>query len=166
MHACLQEDLNLLYQCSVIWLMDFNPAKCEFLLITNKNNPTHYHYYIGNSIIKQVTHTKYLGVTIDERLTWNEHILAITNKARQVNGFLRWNFYQCLPHVKWNLYKSMVRPIIEFVSPVWDPHTISNINRLESIQRSAVRFCFNNYSWTSSVTVMLNKQNLITEDSV
>ena len=41
------------------------------------------------------THTKYLGVTIDERLTWNEHILAITNKARQVNGFLHWNF------VKW-----------------------------------------------------------------
>ena len=32
----LQEDLNLLYQWSVIWHMDFNPVKCEFLWITNK----------------------------------------------------------------------------------------------------------------------------------
>ena len=116
--AHLQEDLNLLYQWSVTWLMDFNPLKCEFLRVTNKKNPTDYCYYIGNSIIKQVAHSKYLGVTIDEKLTWNEHILAITSKARQINAFLRQNFYQCLPHIKCNLFKSMVRPIIEFASPV------------------------------------------------
>ena len=45
---------------------------------------------------------------------------------------------------KCNLYKSMVRPIIEFASPVWDPHTALHVNKIESIQRSAVRFCFNN----------------------
>jgi len=54
----------------------------------------------------------------------------------------------------------MVRPIIEFASPVWDPHTILYTNKIESIQRSAARFCFNNYSRTSSVTIMLNKLNL------
>ena len=69
------------FEWSVTWLMDFNPLKCEFLQITNKKNPTDYCYYIGNSIIKQVAHSKYLGVTIDGKLTWNEHILAITSKA-------------------------------------------------------------------------------------
>jgi len=88
--------------------MDFNPVKCEFLRITNKKNPIVYQYYIDNSIIKQATHSKYLGVTIDERLTWNEHILTIANKARQVNAYLRRNFYQYSPYVKCNLYKSMV----------------------------------------------------------
>ena len=68
--------------------MDFNPIKCEFLWITNKN-PIVYQYYIDDSIIKQVSYCKYLGVTIDEGLTWNNHILTITNKARQVNVFLR-----------------------------------------------------------------------------
>ena len=70
------------------------------------------------------------------------------------------NFYQCPLYVKCNLYKSMVRPIIEFASPVWDPHTLLNINRLESIQRSTARFCYNDYVRTSSVTSMLNKLNL------
>ena len=85
--AHLQEDLNMLYQWSVTWLMDFNPLKCKFLQITNKKNPIAYCYYIGNFIIKQVAHSKYLGVTIDEKLTWNEHILAITSKAQQINAF-------------------------------------------------------------------------------
>jgi len=74
--------------------------------------------------------------------------------------FLCRNFYQCLPHIKCNLYKSIVRPIIEFASPVWDPHTILYTNKIESIQRYAVRFCFNNYSQTSSVATMLNKLDL------
>jgi len=86
---CLQEDLKLLYQWCVVWLLDFNPIKYEFLRITNKKNPVVYQYDIGNCIIKQVSDSKYLGVTIDERLTWNEHILTIVNQARQVNAFLR-----------------------------------------------------------------------------
>ena len=55
----------------------------------------------------------------------------------------------------------MVRPIIEFASPVWDPYTALHVNKIESIQRSAVRFCFNNYSWENSVTTMLNKLDLV-----
>ena len=57
----------------------------EFLWITNKKNPIIYQYYIDNFIVKQATHSKYLGVIIDKRLTWNEHILTIANKARQIN---------------------------------------------------------------------------------
>ena len=67
--------------------MDFNPVKCEFLQITNKKNPIVYQYYIGSSVIKQVSHSKQLGVTIDEGLTWNNHILMVVNKARQVDNF-------------------------------------------------------------------------------
>ena len=34
---------------------------------------------IGNHVIKKVTHTKFLGVTIDENLSWDNHILRIVN---------------------------------------------------------------------------------------
>ena len=34
-------------------------------------------------------------------------------------------------------YKIKVRPIVEYAAPVWDPHTLVNINKLESIQRTA-----------------------------
>ena len=54
----------------------------------------------------------------------------------------------------------MVRPILEYVASVWDPHTTVNIRRLESVQRHAARFCLNDFSCYTSVTSMLSTLNL------
>ena len=59
----------------------------------------------------------------------------------------------------------MVRPIVEYASNVWDPHAISNINRVESVQRAVARFCFNDFSTYSSVTSMLTSLDLPTLES-
>ena len=152
-HA-LQEDLDALAQWERIWQMEFNPSKCEFLRITNKKNPIVFNYCIEAVPIAQVAHTKYLGVTISSNLSWNEHVQRITNKAKQVDNFLYRNLRECPTHIKCNCFKIMVRPIIEYAASVWDPHTLLNINRLESIQRTAARFCFNDFSRYSSVTNM------------
>ena len=82
-HA-LQEDLDALAQWARIWLMEFNPSKCEFLRITNKKNPIVFNYCIEAVPIAQVAHTKYLGVTISSNLSWNEHVQRIINQAKQV----------------------------------------------------------------------------------
>ena len=156
----LQEDLDALVEWARTWQMEFNPSKCEFLQITNKMNPTVYNYHIEATPIVQVEHTKYLGVTISRNLSWNEHIQRITNKAKQVNNFLYRNLRECPTHIKSGCYKIMVRPVIEYAASVWDPYTLSNINKLESIQRTAARFCFNNFSRFSSVTNMLTSLNL------
>ena len=126
--------------------MSFNPTRCEFLRITNKKTPLIHSYYITTSLIKEVTSIKYLGVRIDNKLTWNDHIQYITHKATQVNGFLYRNLRQCPPHIKTACYKSMVRPILEYACSVWDPHTNVNIQKVESVQRHAARFCLGDYS--------------------
>ena len=46
-----------------------------------------------NEIIREVTYTKYLGVTTDQNMKWSEHVKQITNKANSVHGFLRRNLY-------------------------------------------------------------------------
>ena len=81
--------------------------------------------------------------------------IIITHKAAQVNGFLYHNLRQCPPHIKITCYKSMVCPILEYASPVWDPHTNVNIQKLESVQRRAARFCSGDFSRYSSLTSML-----------
>ena len=50
-------------------------------------------------------------------------------------------------------------PILEYASPVWDPHTQCNINDIESVQRRAARFVSNDYSRTNSVTSMIQALN-------
>ena len=143
--------------------MVFNPRKCEFLRVSNKKKHfIHYNYCTADSPIKEVNHVKYLGVMIDQSLTWNEYIKQVSNKAIKVLAFLHRNLYHC---PKCNCYKAMVCPILEYSSTVWDPHTSVNINRLESIQKSAVRFCYNTYSRFSSVSAMLNCLSLPTLQS-
>ena len=63
--------------------------------IANEKFPLLAQYSIQNEIIREVTHAKYLGVTIDQNLKWSEHVKQITNKANRVHGFLRGNFYSC-----------------------------------------------------------------------
>ena len=142
-------------------MMSFNPQICEFLRVTNKRNPILHTYYIENTLIKEVLSATHLGVTIDSKLTWNDHIQRIVNKANQINAFLHRNLRHCPSCVKCNCYKSMVRPIVEYASPVRDPHTTVNINKIEAIQRrSTARFCLNDFSRYSSVSNMLTTLDL------
>ena len=65
------------------------------------------------------------------------------------------------PHQSSSIYinTSLVRPILEYASAAWDPHSQNNINTLERIQRQAARFCKNNYfREPGSVTKLLQVQ--------
>ena len=53
-------------------------------------------------------------------------------------------------------YKSMVRPILEYGSTVWDPHCNGLNDELENVQKRAARFVTRNYSYeTGSRTGIL-----------
>jgi len=153
----LQADLKILEQWAKKWNMIFNPSKCEFLRVSNKVNNIHMSYYIQNQMIKEVSHAKYLGVTIDQHLTWNEHIRQITSKANNVKNFLQRNIRACPVNVKATCYCSMIRSILEYASIVWSPYTQRNIQLIESVQRRSARFTLNDYSPYNSVTNMLTR---------
>ena len=84
----LQRDLELLQSWAHKWNMSFNSMKCEFLRITNKQNKIFFSYSIQDTLIKEVTQAKYLGVTLNNRLPWSDHIANIACKASSVYGFI------------------------------------------------------------------------------
>ena len=90
-HDCskLQQDLNTLSNWATTWNMSFNPDKCEYLKITLKHNSLSYNYTMNNTKIKEVTSTKYPGITINSHLSWTNHINNICNKALSVTAFLQ-----------------------------------------------------------------------------
>ena len=56
-------------------------------------------------------------------------------------------------------YASLVRPIAKYASVAWSPHTAKDISAIESTQRRAARFVFNDFSRDSSVSAMLADLN-------
>ena len=158
----LQKDLNALHHWASVWLMAFNPSKCEFLQITNKIFPLCTHYHIDNTTLKQVTLAKYLGVIIDNRLNWSEHTRTVVAKANSALGFLRRNLSKCLQEVKCLCYNSLVRPILEYACTIWFPYHQHNVNSIEMVQRHAARFVLSNFDRHASVTQMMNSLGWVT----
>ena len=70
---------------------------------------------------------------------WNG-ILNVCTKANRTLGILRRNLSSCPQNVKETAYKGLVRPILKYASPVWDPHEIVVQEELEKVQNRAARF--------------------------
>ena len=58
------------------------------------------------------------------------------SKANRTLGFLRRNLFSCPQDVKEAAYKSMVRPILEYGSTVWDAHCNGLNDELENVQKT------------------------------
>ena len=106
-------------------------------------------------------HHYYLGVYISDNLTWNKHIHQITSKANRSLGFIRRNLYSCPQRTKEAAYKTLVRPLVEYSSAVWDPHTNDLSKHLESVQKRAARFVCGDFTSRSKgcVSKMITSLN-------
>ena len=123
------------------------------------HHKSHYLYSLQDTALDSVTHTKYLGVTTND-LRWNRHVANITCKANQMLGLLRRNLSASSdPAVKEAAYMSLVRPLIEYASCAWDPHTEQVIAEVEKTQRRAARFVLSDYESyePGSMSMMLKK---------
>ncbi len=140
--------------------MKFNPSKCCVIRVapTRRKIIFHSSYSLHGHNLEVVASEKYLGVHVDENLSWSKHISYAAAKGNKTLGFLRRNFRDCTPKVKAATYTMMVRPTLEYASSVWDPQTAKDINALEQVQRRAARYVNNDYRdrTPGCVTRMLN----------
>lgn len=90
-------------------------------------------------------------------LSWNSHIDRITAKANSTLGFIRRNIKTQNRKVRETAYNTLVRPKLEYVCPIWDPHTKRNILQIEKVQRRAARWTCNDFDSRSSVTDLLQE---------
>ena len=77
----IQNDLNAIYQCSQKWQINFNIIKCVVLKWSKSilSIPTHYHLIDRN--LECVKHHTYLGVILDQTMSFSPHIEDIVSKA-------------------------------------------------------------------------------------
>ena len=112
--STLQEDLNKLGQWENEWCMKFHPDKCNVLRVTNKTKKTEANYHLHGHTLELVTSAKYLGLTITNKLQWNLKIPSI--------------------RIKEQAYQTLVRPLVEYASTVWNPYAKTEINKIEAGQ--------------------------------
>eukprot|EP00745_Piridium_sociabile_P025653 TRINITY_DN40611_c0_g1_i2.p1 TRINITY_DN40611_c0_g1~~TRINITY_DN40611_c0_g1_i2.p1 ORF type:complete len:143 (-),score=14.04 TRINITY_DN40611_c0_g1_i2:60-488(-) len=117
--------------------MQFHPAKCNTLPVTRKRRPLQCEYQLHGHPLEVVDSAKYLGVTLQCKMDWEDHINSIWTKANQVLRFLRRNLKISSPSIKAKAYKTFVRPLLEYSASVWDPYEKQHRVKLEKIQKGS-----------------------------
>ena len=75
-----------------------------------------------NISLKSFESVKYLGVTIDSKLSMSDQINTVYNKASRMLGFLERFFYKCPKNVKEKVFNALVRPLLDYGCTTWDPY--------------------------------------------
>ena len=125
--------------------MQFNTLKCEVMTVTNKRKPIHSDYWLYGVQLKCKYSIKYLGLTIDSKLNFNEHINDKSTKASKVLNMIRRNLYFAPAKVKAKAYMAMVRPILEYGAVCWSPIYEKQKYEIEKVQNTAAKFVKNYY---------------------
>ena len=136
----LQSDLAKVYSWTQMWQLSLNTSKCKVLNISNKRTPPTYRYNINNTPLEFVEKMKYLGIYINRHLRWNDNVSYASHKATRILNLLRRSMYRCSKSAKERAVSALVRPHLEYVAPVWEPHTITGKAALEKVQKRAAHW--------------------------
>ena len=149
-YSALQADINALSNWATQNAMTFNTDKCKCMKVSRKRTcaipaPP---LTLNGCILDEVPTFKYLGILISSDLSWSQHIQDVCSKARKITGLIYRRYYQYTDSsTLLQLYTSLVRPHVEYAAPVWDPHTLHDIQSLESVQKFALRACSKQWDW-------------------
>ena len=147
-HTCLKT-LNEIIQIEMNkitdWLnankLSINTVKTKFILFRTKNKKINYDLkiLINNENIKQVKNTTFLGIVIDEFLTWSEHLNFISKKITKCAAIIsKIRHYTNLNSLKL-IYYALVYPYLIYGNLIWGNTYKSRIQKLVNIQKKIVR---------------------------
>ena len=116
--------------------MQLNRLKFQ-LLQHGRDDNLKMSYNIDTDVkVEKSKDVKDLGVTISENLSYETHVLNLTNAAKKQASWILRLFKSREPEVVLLLYKTYVRCKLEYASPLWSPYTVKLISKLEAIQRT------------------------------
>ena len=98
---------------------------------------------IDDRQIKRVESTKFLGVLIDENLTWKDHIKYVESKISKNLGLLYKAKNYLNKKALMSLYFSYIHPFVNYGNIVWASSNRTNLKKINSQQKHAVRMIHN-----------------------
>ena len=128
----LQEDINILDAWIEANYLQFNISKCKYMVVSRKRagiSPAS--LTLQGNHLERVECFKYLGLLLTPDLSWSTHVDSICSKARKLLGLLYRKYYQYAePQILLQLYVSLVRPHLEYASPVYGTPTCRKTSTL------------------------------------
>lgn len=134
------------------WKLTLNVSKTEIINFRRKitNTQIYTNLKINNEEIRPTTSVKYLGVILDEKLTYRKHIESVIQKAyislRHLYPLMISD--QLTTSTKILLYKTIVRPILTYAAPAWCGASKTNLKKLQVYENKCLRLATSSNRYT------------------
>ena len=109
--------------------MEFNSSKCFVIHVTHTKSAVPSQYPVYEHVLDSVSSSKYQGVTLNDHLTWNDHIKNTVSPASKTLDFLGRKFRTKNPYFREVFYKTLVRLSCSKVEPVLSGHSKKDKNK-------------------------------------
>jgi hypothetical protein len=146
----IQSDLSTLSKwCERISLF-LNVDKCKTITFSRTRYYVEFSYMLGGTMLDRVSSINNLGVIMDEKMNFSEHIDVMLGKDFAMLVFCdirRLSFEFKNPYTLRSLYVSFVRPKLEYASCVWSPFYDVRVDKVERVQRRFIRYALRGLGW-------------------
>ena len=135
----LNIDLQIISNWAFQWKMQFNPdpnkQAQEVYFSKKSNNENSLPVTFNNAKVVTCSTHKHLGLLLDKRLSFNEHIQSRMNKCYKMIGVIERLSVNLPRDALLRIYKSFTRPHLDYGDIIYDKHVMSLFkNKIENIQ--------------------------------
>ena len=168
----VNSDLKLYFEWLCYSRLSININKTVYMVIKQKNKkPCDINIYLDNTNLKEVSEYKYLGLTITNKLSWNNHVEKQILKISPMIGAIRRCSHMLNDSVRKLLYNSFVEPHLRYLIPCWGNAPEFVIQKLQRLQNKTIKTIFSMDYYTPSKEIykktnILNISNLKTLEQV
>ena len=146
--SILEDQINNELKHVSLWLkvnkLSLNVSKTHYIVFTRKlKSATSLNIGIDDKIINEVNKTKFLGVIIDKKLTWKEHISYLSSKISRGIGMIIKAKKRLNKDALVTLYYSFIYPYMTYCNHIWGTACISSLNKVIVLQKKAIRIICN-----------------------
>ena len=123
----LTSALLILEDWSRRWQLRIYTSKCSILHL-GPHNPS-LSYTLNHNPLPVANSVRDLGITFNCKLKFDEYINKIVSKAFQLVNLIFRSFVSRCPKIFCRAFKTYIRPILEYCTPVWSPYLLCDIKK-------------------------------------
>ena len=140
----LKDDLLHVKSWCDLWGMKMNALKTKSFVVSRSRaiHPSHPDIIINTEPLENVSTMKFLGVTFDPKLTFEQHINQVSSRAASKIGIIRKaSHIYSNSTINLTYFRSFILPLLEYCSPVWSEASNIHLNSLTKVYNQA-KFLF------------------------
>ena len=115
--------------------LSLNVEKTKCMLFHKRRQLNPIQFSINGRDIDVVSHFNYLGIILDENISWKKHVAMITNKLSKISGVLHRLKYIYPQNILETIYKSLFVPHLNYGLLLWG----RNLDSITKFQKRAIR---------------------------